>query len=137
MFSKEMKLRYDGQAELREFSPGDHVLALLPLVSSPFQAKYSGPFTVLRKVSDLNYLIETPGHRKSSKLCHVNLLKGYHSRDLRKGEGTPAVRSALTAAPVTTSCGFNFVEGGEEEGSYVFRGGLTRSAEKLPDFAKP
>ncbi len=112
---KKMKLRYDGQAELREFSPGDHVLALLPLVSSPFQAKYSGPFIVLRKVSDLNYLIETPGHRKSSKLCHVNLLKGYHSRDLRKGEGTPAVRSALTAAPVTTSCGFNFVEGGEEE----------------------
>ncbi len=112
---KKMKLRYDGQAELREFSPGDHVLALLPLVSSPFQAKYSGSFTVLRKVSDLNYLIETPGHRKSSKLCHVNLLKGYHSRDLRKGEGTPAVRSALTAAPVTTSCGFNFVEGGEEE----------------------
>ncbi len=92
---------------------------------------------LLCKVSDLNYLIETPGHRKSSKLCHVNLLKGYHSRDLRKGEGTPAVRSALTAAPVTTSCGFNFVEGGRRGGSYVFRGGLTRSAEKLPDFAKP
>ncbi len=59
----------------------------------------------------------------------MNLLKGYHSRDLRKGEGTPAVRSALTAAPVTTSCGFNFVEGGRRGGSYVFRGGLTRSAE--------
>ena len=85
-----MKLKYDGQAELREFSPGDCVLALLPFVNSPSQAKYCGPFTVLRKVSDLNYLIETPGHRKSSKLCHVNLLKCYHSRVLSKVEGTPA-----------------------------------------------
>ena len=98
------KLKYDGQAELLEFSPGDQVLSLLPLVSSPFQAKYCGPFTVLRKVSDLNNLIETPSHRKSSKLCHVNLLKCYHSRDLSKVEGTPAVRAALTAAPVTAAC---------------------------------
>uniref|UniRef100_A0A8D0AC21 CCHC-type domain-containing protein n=1 Tax=Sander lucioperca TaxID=283035 RepID=A0A8D0AC21_SANLU len=110
-----MKLRYDGQAELRKFSSGDRVLALLPLVSSPFQAKYCGPFTVLRKVSDLNYLIETPGRRKSSKLCHVNLLKCYHSHDQSKDDGTPVVRSALIAAPVTASCGFNFVEGDEEE----------------------
>ena len=51
---RKMKLKYDGQAELRESSPGDRVLALLPLVSSPFQAKYCGPFNVLRKVSDLN-----------------------------------------------------------------------------------
>jgi hypothetical protein len=110
-----MKLKYDGQAELREFSPGDRVLALLPLLSSPFQAKYCGPFNVLRKVSDLNYLFETPSHRKSSKLCHVNLLKCYHSCDLSKVEGTPAVRSALTAAPVTAPCGFNLVERGEEK----------------------
>jgi hypothetical protein len=110
-----MKLKYDGQAELREFSPGDRVIALLPLVSSHFQAKYCGPFTVLCKVSDLNYFIETPSYRKSSKLCHANLLKCYHSHDLSKVEGTPAVMSALTAAPVTVSCGFNLVEGGEEE----------------------
>lgn len=52
---KKMKQKYDRQAELREFSPGDHVLAFLPLVSSPFQAKYYGPFTVLRKVFELSY----------------------------------------------------------------------------------
>ena len=45
----------------------------------------------------------------------MNLLKCYHSRDLSKVEGTPAVRSALTAAPVTASCGFNLVEGGEKK----------------------
>uniref|UniRef100_A0AAQ4P9U3 Integrase catalytic domain-containing protein n=1 Tax=Gasterosteus aculeatus aculeatus TaxID=481459 RepID=A0AAQ4P9U3_GASAC len=116
---KKMKLRYDRQSELREFTPGDRVLALLPLVSSPFQAKYCGPFNVLRKVSDLNYLIETPGYRKSFKLCHVNLLKCYHSRDQSKVEGTRVVKSALTAAPVTVSCGLNFVDGGEEESCRV------------------
>lgn len=75
----------------------------------------NNPFTVLHKVSDLNYLIETPGYRKSSKLCHVKLLKPYHSRDQSKVEGTQVVRPALSAAPVTVSCGFNFEEGGEDE----------------------
>lgn len=41
-----MKTWYDRRAEVRKFSVGDQVLALCPLVSSPFQAKYSGPYTV-------------------------------------------------------------------------------------------
>lgn len=72
-----MKNRYDQRSDVRQFSPGDCVLALLPLVDSPFQAKYSGPFSVVQQVSDLNYLIETPGRRKSTRLCHINLLKPY------------------------------------------------------------
>lgn len=60
---------------LREFSVGDQVVALCPLVSSPFQAKYSGPYTVVERVSDQNYLIATPGRRKPVKLYHVHLLK--------------------------------------------------------------
>lgn len=58
-----MKTWYDRRGELREFSVGDQVLALCPLVSSPFQAKYSGPYTVVERVSDQNYLIATPGCR--------------------------------------------------------------------------
>lgn len=67
-------------------------------------------------------------------VSHVNLLKCYHSSDLSKVEGTPAVRSALIAAPVTASCGFNFVEGGEEEVVRVSDEVLQRWLEKLPDF---
>ena len=52
-----MKERYDRRAELHEFSEGDRVLALCPLMSSPFQAKFMGPYTVLKRASDLNYLI--------------------------------------------------------------------------------
>lgn len=66
-----MKERYDRHAKVHEFSPGDKVLALCPLVSSPFQAKFSGPFAVAKRVLDENYLISTPGHRKPAKLFDV------------------------------------------------------------------
>ncbi|KAL2095958.1 hypothetical protein ACEWY4_008106 [Coilia grayii] len=76
---KKMKHNYDRRAEVRVFSPGDQVIALLPLLGSPFTAKYSGPYTVVRKVSDVNYLVATPERRKATQLCHVNLLKPYFS----------------------------------------------------------
>ncbi len=74
-----MKNIYDRWAEVSHCSPNNPVLGLLTLVTSPFQAKYNGPFSVVWQVSDLNYLTETPGRRKSTKLCHVNLPKPYHS----------------------------------------------------------
>ena len=51
------------------------------LVCSPFQAKFHGPFSILRKVSEQNYLLSTPKRKKSTQLCHVNLLKPYYSRE--------------------------------------------------------
>lgn len=34
------------------FSPGDQVVSLVPLIHSPFQARFCGRFTVLRGVTD-------------------------------------------------------------------------------------
>lgn len=62
------------------FSPGDRVLVLLPLPGSTLQAQYSGPFEVERKVSDIDYLVKTPGRKRKTRLCHVNLLKPYFDR---------------------------------------------------------
>lgn len=76
-----MKQLFDRNSEVREFSPGDQVLALLPLPASPFRAKFSGPYIVTRRISELNYFISTPDRKKSEQLCHVNLLKPYYSRD--------------------------------------------------------
>lgn len=56
----QMKSLYHWQREWCEVCPGDHVLASLPLAGSSFQARFSGPYTVTKKVSDLNYLISTP-----------------------------------------------------------------------------
>lgn len=78
----DMKAQYDRRAERHVFSPGDQVLALKPLVCSPFQARFSGPYMVKERVSDLNYLLVTPGRRKSTQLYHVNLLKPYYQRSV-------------------------------------------------------
>ena len=72
-----MKKVFDRHAESRLFSPGDRVVALLPIPGSPFRARFSGPYTVVRQVTEQDYVIATPNRRKSLQLCHVNLLKAY------------------------------------------------------------
>ena len=76
-----MKLRYDENAKDRNFEPGDKVLALLPIPGRPLQARYYGPYTVDKKLSDVNYIVNTPGRRKQKQLCHINMLKKYIDRD--------------------------------------------------------
>ncbi len=75
---RRMKSLFDRRTEKRKCMPGDRVLALLPVECSPFQAQYSGPFVVVKQITDLNYLIATPDRRKSTQLCHINLLKSYY-----------------------------------------------------------
>lgn len=55
------------------------MLALLPIVTSSFQAKFPGPHSVAKTVSDQNYVIPTPNRRSSTQLCHVNVLKPYYT----------------------------------------------------------
>ena len=76
-----MKLHYDENAQDRNFEPGDNVLALLPIPVGPLQARYYGPYTVDKKLSDVNYIVNTPGRRKRKQLCHINMLKKYSDRD--------------------------------------------------------
>lgn len=63
---------YDQKAVHQTFSPGDKVLALLPIPGSPFLAKFSGPYSVVEQVSELNYLVSTPDRKQFIQLCHVN-----------------------------------------------------------------
>ena len=76
-----MKARYDNHVIDRKFKPGDKVLALLPIPGRPLQARYFGPYTIDKKTSDLNYIINIPGRRKNKQMCHVNMLKQYFDRD--------------------------------------------------------
>ena len=73
-----MKVWYDRKAKSRCFEPGDRVLVLFPVVGNPLQAKYSGPYKVVKKISDTNYLVKTPDRRKETQVCHINMLKAYH-----------------------------------------------------------
>ena len=75
-----MKVWYDRKAKSRCFEPGDRVLVLFPVVGNSLQAKYSGPYKVVKKIGDTNYLVKTPGGRKETQVCHINMLKAYHER---------------------------------------------------------
>ena len=75
-----MKVWYDRKAKSRCFEPGDRVLVLFPVVGNPLQAKYSGPYKVVKKISDTNYLVKTPDRRKETQVCHINMLKAYHKK---------------------------------------------------------
>ena len=75
-----MKVWYDRKAKSRCFEPCDRVLVLFPVVGNPLQAKYSGPYKVVKKISDTNYLVKTPGKRKETQVCHINMLKAYHEK---------------------------------------------------------
>ena len=77
-----MKVWYDWKARSRTFQPREQVLVFLPLHGQPLQARYSGPYTIEQKVSEVDYLVKTPGRQKERRLCHVNMLKPYYS-----GEG--------------------------------------------------
>lgn len=75
----------------------------MSIIGSPFQAKFSGPHTVIKKLSDLNYLISTPERRKATHLCHVNLLKPYHDRASKLAEsGAQATMASAHAVCLVT-----------------------------------
>ncbi|XP_065917657.1 uncharacterized protein [Dysidea avara] len=76
-----MKVWYVRKARERVFDVGDKVLVLLPIVGNPLQARYHGPYTVERRVNDVDYVVSTPDRRKERQLCHINVLKEYHTKD--------------------------------------------------------
>ena len=76
-----MATRYNRQAVKRSFIPGDKVLVLLPVTGKPLEARFYGPYVVVKKVGELNYVVRTPDRRKETQLCHVNMLKPYIERN--------------------------------------------------------
>ncbi len=74
-----MKDRYDRQAVARSFQSGDKVLVLLPNPgSAALTARFTGPYNVVRKLSDTDYVVCTPERRRKTRVCHVNMLKAYY-----------------------------------------------------------
>ena len=47
--AKRMKVWYDRKTKSRCFETGDRVLVLFPVLGNPLQAKYSGPYKVVKK----------------------------------------------------------------------------------------
>ena len=55
---------YDRNTIRKNFQAGDKVLVLLPLSCHPLKARFHGPYEIIRRVSNLNYVIRTPDRRE-------------------------------------------------------------------------
>lgn len=112
------------------------MLALLPIVTSPFQAKFSGPHSIVRKVSDQDYVIATPDRRSPTQLCHLNLLKPYYTRAHQPADQKdqvscvhPACLSVSVSPPAVAEQGGEDVSGPDEAVLY----GRLKNSESLRD----
>ena len=99
---RKMKIWHDKKARDRQFKVGDKVLALLPIPYQPLQARYSGPYAITQKVSEVDYVIDTPDRRKSRRMCHVNMLKSYQQRSEETPDTTnhPEIPSQVLCSSV-------------------------------------
>ena len=97
-----MKTWHDKKAKNRQFKVGEKALALLPIPYQPLQARYSGPYVIAKKVSDVDYVIDTPDRRKSQRLCHINMLKAYqqHSKETTNEANSPETPSPVLCSTV-------------------------------------
>ncbi len=74
---KQMRL-YNRGTRLRQFTPGDKVLVLLPTSSSKLLAKWQGPFVVTRRVGELDYEVKRTDRGDACQIYHLNLLKRWN-----------------------------------------------------------
>ena len=94
-----MKVRFDRKAVERQFQPGDQVLVLLPTPGSALTARFSGPYSVISKIANTDYVIRTPERRRKTRLCHINMLKAYHTREAKQDPVERPAEEKLAIAP--------------------------------------
>ncbi|XP_070207867.1 uncharacterized protein [Littorina saxatilis] len=93
--------RQKPKAKTRIFSANEKVLVLLPQSHKKMLLKWHGPYPVVKRVNECDYLVETsPGIHK---LFHVNLLRKFVTRDppLVQAGSALGVVSEQTIVPET------------------------------------
>ncbi|XP_062420777.1 uncharacterized protein LOC134132778 isoform X2 [Pungitius pungitius] len=94
-----MKRHYDRSAVTRRFQPGDLVLALQPTPVSALSSKFTGPYAVRERISDTDYILNTPERRRKTRVCHINMLKLYQRRESDKSGSVDNPKPPLTVLP--------------------------------------
>ena len=69
------KAWYDRTARSRQFNPGDRVLILMPTSTHKFRAQWQGPYPIVAKKGDVDYVVDLGDRRKRWRTFHVNMLK--------------------------------------------------------------
>ena len=66
---------YDLNTYPRQLEPGKLVLCHTTCLTSKLHGFWEGPFEVLAKMSECNYVISVPGKRYTKQTVHINRLK--------------------------------------------------------------
>ena len=74
------KTYYDSKARIQKYEPGDSVLVLRTIPSKPIEAKYTGPYRIIKQIGPVDYLVHFEGHKKDKRIIHANLLQKYNVR---------------------------------------------------------
>ncbi|XP_064478117.1 uncharacterized protein LOC135391692 [Ornithodoros turicata] len=76
--SQRHKKYYDTRSRDRQLQVGDEALLLLPTEGNKLMMQWKGPFKIIEKKGEADYVIDL-GHKK--KLFHANILKKYEQRE--------------------------------------------------------
>ena len=86
------KFYFDKHTKDRKFKVGDSVLLLLPSANNKLLMQWKGPYKVLEKKGQQDYIIDMDGH---SKIFHANMLKLYYSRSKDEGKKVEEIATAV------------------------------------------
>ena len=73
---------YDRRTKLRKFAVDEQVLVLLPTATNKLLAQWKGPYKVLERVNDLNYILSIDNQPRR---FHINMLKKYVTPEAAAG----------------------------------------------------
>jgi len=125
-----MKRRYDGKAVKRSFQSGDKVLVLFPVTGKPLEARYRGPYIVVKKINEVDYVVSTPDRRKETQLCHINMMKSYYAAENVVSVAAVLANDALEINSVEKDCA-DFFQGVSDAVPMTNSGALSSLVSKL------
>lgn len=96
--SKKQARIYNRRSRSRKLKVGQKVLVLLPTKANKLLMHWKGPFTVVEKVTDLDYRIDMEG---KIKMFHLNMLKLYVERESTSTEVDQSNDKVNTIAAVS------------------------------------
>ncbi|KAI3374116.1 hypothetical protein L3Q82_005935 [Scortum barcoo] len=70
--------------------------AKLPATREAFITAQQGPYVVEKKLSENNYIVKTPDRRRQTRVCHVNMMKMYRSREDQNSSSSDHVKTAVS-----------------------------------------
>ena len=80
--SEKRKGYYNKGTVVREFVERDKVICRTPGFLGKLEDAWQGPFTILKRVSAVNYILHWGEGKKKQKVVHVSRLKKYQEREL-------------------------------------------------------